>query len=110
MIASASFISDRDFVALRYREILEEDGFAIHCQISVEHDDCPPIKGCIRADVFSGCMFRQIGKNQCRYTQISYVDAKGMLKHAPDFIVKAAVKQQTDHTFKLKKYVEENIV
>jgi len=107
---TAPFISDRDIVALRYHEILEEDGFAINCQISVEHDDCPPIKGCVRIDLFGGNIFRQIGKNHMKFTQITYVDAKGMLKHAPDFIIKAAVQQQADNLFKLKKFMESNSV
>jgi len=45
-----------------------------------------------------------------KFTQITYVDAKGMLKHAPDFIIKAAVQQQADNLFKLKKFMESNSV
>lgn len=50
---------------------------------SVEHPDCPPKKGFIRADTkLSGFILRDLGRDSCQITIISQTDIKGKVPKA----------------------------
>lgn len=60
----------------------EKDTLCIYYK-SIEHKDCPPKKGFVRAETYlSGFILRDLGRNSCQVSIISQTDIKGKVPKA----------------------------
>jgi len=85
----------RDFVLARHN-YAKQDGSLIIVACSVDHPDCPKLKGYIRGEIFCGGYVVQPvpeNKNQCIVTYISYFDIGHFPIDLPDWIKDAMVER-----------------
>jgi hypothetical protein len=78
----------RDFVTLNHLQTVPEENFAITCCASIEKEEYPKVKGCIRGDILHGCIFRGHSDGTTTVSLLIHLDAKGMGKVAPGFLLK----------------------
>jgi len=91
--AGGSFLTDRDFVFLRYSEVLPEEDFAMAGVISIQRDDVPEERGVVRGELEGGCIIRAgTKKGTAQLSKISHVDFKGWSKMLPSSFFKKQLK------------------
>jgi len=101
--------SNRDFVYLKYTEILPEDNFALIGLMSIDRKDLPPTKEFIRGELVIGNMIRVKDEKSCTMTLVFHVDFKGQTKNTPAPLLKRqAAKMQSKKVKMLKQMFESN--
>jgi len=85
---NTDIIDDREFVSIDYAELLEEERFGCVYYSSIERNDIPVKKGCVRGEIFGGFIIRGISENRTAVSNLLHIDARGYTKLIPKKLLK----------------------